>query len=103
MCRHIGQEFCSGGRTDLVVDDPQLISLGRQPQHSLGKVGAARGINPTGTEGEVFRTPFNRVLAVELGPAVDAQRIGGTDSGDEYGTTEIDVSQYRGSSCEGGD
>ena len=32
-----------------------------------------------------------------------AQRIGGTDSVDEYGTTEIDASQYRGSSNEGGD
>lgn len=32
------------------------------------------------------------------GAVADAQRIGGADSVDEYGTTEIDASQYRGSS-----
>ncbi|MNT40921.1 hypothetical protein D3C72_1772650 [compost metagenome] len=55
-----------------------MVSLLRKAQHGFGKVAAARRIHPAGTEDKVLGTALgNRLLAFQLGLAIDRQRAGG--------------------------
>ncbi len=76
--REVGQQVGPGGRADLVVDHVQFGLRGRQAQHRLGEVAAARGVDPAGAQDQVPAAALADLpLAIELGAPVDRQRAGG--------------------------
>ena len=82
LARHlrgqVGQQVRAGGCADLVVDDGQAFTLGRQAQHGLGEVAATRGVDPAGAQDQVpAAAGADELLALQLGLAVDAQGAGG--------------------------
>jgi hypothetical protein len=56
------------GRTDLVGDDAQFITLVHQADHGPHEVCAARLVNPRGAHQQVFGTQV--ILTLSLGPTI---------------------------------
>lgn len=75
--RAVCQQLCAGGRPVLVVNDGERLFLTRQAEHGFGKVGAAGGIHPAGTENQVTRVALlQRQFTGAFGFTVDVQRAG---------------------------
>ena len=71
----VGDQLGAGRGANLVIDDAELLALGRQTQHGAGKVAAACRIHPRGAKNQMLAVAVpNRLLASELGGAVDRQR-----------------------------
>jgi len=77
LCGRISDHPCRCRRADLVRDDPQFLSLFRQPRDGPQEIRALRGVDPGGANNQVrsICRP-NRVFAGELAHAVDRQGAG---------------------------
>ena len=76
MGGYIGEQFGSGGRTELVVNHLHQFAFARQAQHGFGKVSTPRGVHPTGAENQMPLAAFSQqTLAFELGLPVGVERI----------------------------
>ena len=75
LCSRVGQQLGPRWGACLIIDHLELFSLLRQFQHGFGKITAARGIDPTGSEDQMFTpTGHNQAFTLDLGAAVNAQR-----------------------------
>ena len=74
---NIGEKRGRGRGAPLVGDDAEALTLSRKFEHGLGEVGAVGTDDPTGAQDQVARVGFcEGKLAVALGAAVDALRVG---------------------------
>lgn len=76
MGRAVGQQFCPGRRTKLIVDHRHLAALFTKAQHGFGKVSAASSIHPAGAEDQMTGAERGSLFARQLGFAIDVQRGG---------------------------
>ena len=51
---HVGNEFGGGGRTPLVMDHLELVTLLGEAQHGVREVVPPHGMNPAGPQDQVI-------------------------------------------------